>query len=130
MRQPVRKPSITAGTSEKSARPGNKLIRKTGKKAVLNWNDPVPECEDQPACAYRRERDLPPLVALWPIELADYSQTGTALIIQKLQKSLRHERQRAQQNHWTYNIVRHLGLLKALKGEKRRYAVLTRTGNK
>jgi hypothetical protein len=38
------------------------------------------------ARAYARDRDLPGLIALWPLELADESPEGSLLILSKLRR--------------------------------------------
>jgi len=69
------------------------------------------------AGAYVRSRDLPRLLALWPHELEDQSETGRQHLLAKLRRALRTERRRAHAAHWSYDLNRHLGLLSAYKGE-------------
>ncbi len=69
------------------------------------------------ARSYVRARDLPKLIALWPRELEDGSETGSLRIIVKLRRALRAERRRALAGHWSYDLNRHLGLLSAYAGE-------------
>ena len=69
------------------------------------------------ARCYQRARDLPKLIALWPIELEDQSLEGELRILGKLRRALRAERARALAGHWSYDLNRHLGLLSAYKGE-------------
>jgi hypothetical protein len=66
---------------------------------------------------YARARDLPCLIALWPRELADSSAEGNLRILAKLERALRAERRRGLAGHWSYDLNRHLGLLRAYKGE-------------
>ena len=73
---------------------------------------------------YQREKDLPTLLALWPSELCDYSPKGTAALIVKLEQALNQERRRARKRHWSYNLARHLALIKALRQEQNRLACL------
>ena len=69
------------------------------------------------AAAYKRARDLPKLIALWPRELDDHSPEGRRRVLSKLRSALRAERRRALSGHWSYDLNRHLGLLSAYKGE-------------
>jgi hypothetical protein len=69
------------------------------------------------AAAYRRARDLPKLIPLWPHELDDRSEEGCRRVLAKLRSALRAERRRALSGHWSYDLNRHLGLLSAYKGE-------------
>ncbi len=66
---------------------------------------------------YDRERDLPKLVALWPAEVADRSKVGRMLLLSKLRRALRAERQRGLAGHWTYDLARHRCLLLAYRAE-------------
>ena len=66
---------------------------------------------------YQRQRDLPHLLALWPQEINDVSATGTRKLIAKLRCALRAERQRGHAGHWSYDLDRHLELVKAYKCE-------------
>ena len=69
---------------------------------------------------YDRKRDLPELLALWPFELEDESPKAQAAMICKLKTAIRHERQKGQTGHWSYNLQRHHALLKALQVEQAR----------
>lgn len=66
---------------------------------------------------YDRARDLPKIIALWPVELRDFSPAGTRKIIGRLQNALRAERGRGRLGHWSYDLERHLALLRAFKSE-------------
>lgn len=66
---------------------------------------------------YDRERDLPKLLALWPAEVTDRSEAGRLLLLSKLRRALRAERQRGLAGHWTYDLARHRGLLLAYRAE-------------
>lgn len=44
--------------------------------------------------AYDRERDLPRLLPLWPAEVADGSEAGRLVLLNRLRRALRAERQR------------------------------------
>ncbi len=68
---------------------------------------------------YRRTRDLPRLIALWPRELGDESAAGREKILAKLRAALRAERLRGRAGHWTYDLVQHAQLIAAYNAEKR-----------
>ncbi len=67
---------------------------------------------------YDRHRELPPLVAMWPREIADFSEKGCLNVVAQIEKALRGERRRGKAGHWTYSLARHMSLLKALKAEQ------------
>lgn len=81
---------------------------------------------DSPArpAPYDRNRDLAPLLPLWPRELADLTRTGRRHVIARLERAIRDERRRGLMGHWSYDLVRHAALAKALKGERQALAVL------
>lgn len=66
---------------------------------------------------YDRRRDLPKLIALWPAELTDETAAGRALVVRKLRRALRQERQRGVGGHWAYDLKRHAALHRAYKRE-------------
>jgi hypothetical protein len=66
---------------------------------------------------YERSRDLPALIALWPWEIENLSLDGQQRLVARLRRALRLERQRAIQQHWTYDLARHARLLKAYRSE-------------
>ena len=70
-----------------------------------------------PQQSYCRARDLPRLIALWPKEIDDCSEDGRRALLQKLRRALREERRRELAGHWTYDITRHAGLLRAYRHE-------------
>lgn len=76
--------------------------------------------EIRPGDRYDRLRDLPRLIALYPQELCDFSNDGTSAIVSRLQLALRTERRRGQAGHWTYDLERHLQLVRAYKAESAR----------
>lgn len=57
------------------------------------------------------------LLPLWPGELADTSLNGRRVIVRRLAKALRAERQRGRGGHWAYSLARHAALAKALQAE-------------
>lgn len=79
---------------------------------------------DSPArpVIYDRIRDLAPLLPLWPRELTDLSMAGRRHVIARLERALRDERRRGFSGHWSYDLVRHAALAKALKAERQALA--------
>jgi hypothetical protein len=65
---------------------------------------------------YRREEQLPRLIGLWPQEISD-DAGGTAVILGRLRRALRAERQRGRAGHWAYDLNRHAALLEAIRQE-------------
>ncbi|MGD9866863.1 MAG: hypothetical protein AB7U38_02570 [Hyphomicrobiales bacterium] len=74
---------------------------------------------DEASFSYRRETHLPGLVRLMPREIEDPSEEASLRILQLLKRALRMERQRGRAGHWTYDVNRHLGLVRAYKAEQR-----------
>jgi hypothetical protein len=66
---------------------------------------------------YIRSQDLPRLIAVWPSEISNQSPAKFFKLIGKLKNALRAERQRGRTGHWSYDLNRHMGLVKALKAE-------------
>jgi len=76
--------------------------------------------------AYERGRSLPRLLPVTEGDLAP-DDTGTArIIVTRLSRALRAERQRGRAGHWTYDLNRHIALAQALDAERRRLARLSR----
>lgn len=73
-----------------------------------------------------RRSELARLVPLWPHEIADMSPAGRARVIAHLERALRAERRRGLAAHWTYNLARHVQLLRAYRAEKEAARALTR----
>ena len=69
---------------------------------------------------YKREKDLPRLINIWPKDLGDFSIDGTQKVIRALEDALGQERLKGRENHWPYNKFRHIGLLEALNAEQER----------
>lgn len=61
---------------------------------------------------YDRHAELPRVLPLWPHELDDESPQGCRLVLCKLQRALRAERRRGIAGHWTYDLARHVELLR------------------
>jgi hypothetical protein len=72
--------------------------------------------------AYDRRTELARILPLWPAELADDSRRGRRLIIAKLRRALRAERRRGIAGHWTYDLARHVELLRVYRLELAREA--------
>jgi hypothetical protein len=70
----------------------------------------------------QRQRDdrrtaIAKVLALWPQELADESVDGRERIMAKLRQALRAERRRGLCGHWTYDLARHVELLRIYREE-------------
>lgn len=76
--------------------------------------------------AYDRRTELPRVLALWPGELADDSPRGRKLILVRLRRALRAERRRGIAGHWTYDLARHVELLRIYRFELARVSGLGR----
>lgn len=68
---------------------------------------------------YDRSRHLPRLIAIDPVLIEDRSDGVRRLILAKLARALRAERNRGRAGHWTYDLNRHIGLKQAYAAEKR-----------
>lgn len=66
---------------------------------------------------YDRHTTLCRVLPLWPQEIEDESPAGRLLIVARLRRALRAERQRGLAGHWTYDLARHAELLRAYKQE-------------
>jgi hypothetical protein len=73
---------------------------------------------------YRRERQLPALIALDPAALSEESVAAGQMILSRLRRALRAERRRAKAGHWTYDLNRHIALRQAYAAEAARLAGL------
>jgi len=67
--------------------------------------------------AYDRTTDLPRVLPLWPHELDDETPEGRRRILARLRRALRAERQRGLAGHWTYDLARHVELLRVYRME-------------
>jgi hypothetical protein len=70
-----------------------------------------------PQPAIDRRVALSRLLALWPHELDDESAEARARILGRLRKALRAERRRGLAGHWTYDLARHIELLRLYRAE-------------
>ena len=66
-----------------------------------------------------RARMLPRLIAIAPEEVADDSREGHRVVVGRLVRALRGERERGRAGHWSYSLDRHFGLVLALAAERR-----------
>src|SRR5262245_38722819 len=64
-----------------------------------------------------RRTAIAKVLALWPHELADESVDGRERILAKLRQALRAERRRGLCGHWTYDLARHVELLRIYRQE-------------
>jgi hypothetical protein len=67
---------------------------------------------------YDRTRHLPGLIGIDPGILSGGEAMPKAVIVEKLKRALRAERQRAKAGHWTYDLNRHIALRQALTAER------------
>jgi hypothetical protein len=61
--------------------------------------------------------ELPRVLPLWPRELDDETFEGRQRILAKLRRALRAERRRGLAGHWTYDLARHVELLRVYRIE-------------
>lgn len=103
---------------ERDARKDDSLLRcDTGARKRRKANAASQINSNGLANTYLRQRDLPRLIALWPHEINDMTASGTHKLIARLRCALRAERRRGHAGHWSYDLDRHLGLVKAYKCE-------------
>jgi hypothetical protein len=79
--------------------------------------------------AYDRRTELARILPLWPGELADDSPNGRRMILARLRRALRAERRRGIAGHWTYDLPRHVELLRVYRLELARLSELGRRPN-
>ena len=73
---------------------------------------PIQDVSDAELARCRAE--IAKLLPLWPRELADMSPAGRAHVVAVLERALRAERRRGLAGHWTYNLARHVQLLRPI----------------
>ncbi len=73
--------------------------------------------QTSPCTEIDRRQELSRLLPLWPCELDDLSVVGRQRVCRMLASALRRERQRGIAGHWTYDVSRHLELVKAVRRE-------------
>jgi hypothetical protein len=64
-----------------------------------------------------RRAALGRLLPLWPHELADESPQGRLRVVTRLRQALRAERRRGLAGHWTYDLARHVELVRLYRAE-------------
>ena len=64
-----------------------------------------------------RRTALSKALAFWPHELDDESPPARRRIVARLRRALRAERQRGIAGHWTYDLARHIELLRLYRTE-------------
>ena len=80
---------------------------------VSDWNKPAGAWPG----SYDRRTQLPRVLPLWPHELDDETPEGRCNIVGKLRRALRAERRRGVAGHWTYDLARHVELLRVYRLE-------------
>jgi hypothetical protein len=70
-----------------------------------------------PPRPYDRRTELPRILPLWPHELNDATPEGRQRVLAKLRHALRTERRRGIAGHWTYDLARHVELLRVYRLE-------------
>jgi hypothetical protein len=76
-----------------------------------------PRQATSPAKAYDRRTAIARILPLWPHELDDDSPEGRRSILARLRRALRAERRRGIAGHWTYDLARHVELLRVYRLE-------------
>jgi hypothetical protein len=84
--------------------------QRTGRQGLVRTVHP-----SQPAID--RRVALSRLLALWPHELEDESAEARLRVLGRLRKALRAERRRGLAGHWTYDLARHIELLRLYRAE-------------
>jgi hypothetical protein len=79
---------------------------------------------------YDRRRELPRVLPLWPHELDDESPQSRRLILSNLRRALRAERRRGISGHWTYDLSRHVELLRVYRLELAEVKKIEGVGNR
>jgi hypothetical protein len=64
-----------------------------------------------------RRTTIAKALALWPHELEDKSLRARQGILARLRQALRAERRRGLSGHWTYDLARHVELLRVYREE-------------
>ena len=64
-----------------------------------------------------RRTTVAKVLALWPHELEEESLNGRQKRLAKLRQALRAERRRGLSGHWTYDLARHVELLRVYREE-------------
>lgn len=75
---------------------------------------------------YERMRALPRLLPVTNGELATNDAHAARMLVARLARALRSERQRGRAGHWSYDLNRHIALAQALDAERQRLERLSR----
>jgi len=70
-----------------------------------------------PRLEHDRRTAIAKVLALWPHELEDESPGARHRILARLRQALRAERRRGLSGHWTYDLARHVELLRVYREE-------------
>jgi hypothetical protein len=70
-----------------------------------------------PRLEHNRRVAIANVLALWPHELEDESPGGRQRLLARLRQALRAERRRGLSGHWTYDLARHVELLRVYRTE-------------
>lgn len=84
---------------------------------------------DDTAEAYERPRHLPRLISMWPEQIDDETTSGCEQIIVRIASALMGCARLASENHWSYDLSRHIGLLGAIIAERQHHAELVAQEN-
>lgn len=76
------------------------------------------------AKAYDRGRDLPGLIRIDPSACGAEDVGDLEVIVARLERALRAERNKARSGHWTYDLNRHIALRQAHRAETTRLAAI------
>lgn len=84
------------------------------------------KCERGALETYDRRVELPRALPLWPHEIEDASLDGRQRMVARLARALRAERRRGVAGHWTYDLARHVALLRVYRLELAAFRQLQR----
>ena len=71
----------------------------------------------QPEPLPTRRSALSRVLPFWPQELDDQSLPARRRVVERLRRALRAERRRGLAGHWTYDLARHVELLRLYRAE-------------
>jgi hypothetical protein len=64
-----------------------------------------------------RRTTIAKVLAVWPHEIEDETLAGRERLLTRLRSALRAERRRGVSGHWTYDLARHVELLRIYRAE-------------
>jgi hypothetical protein len=73
---------------------------------------------------YDRSRDLPGLIRVDPSTCEAENLGDMEIVVSRLERALRAERNKARSGHWTYDLNRHIALRQAHRAETARLAAM------